>query len=350
MYQMALPETFVEGFHNETVIRKMTYSPLGNTGMRVSRISLGSGGFSYFYGDYDIEECKKTIYEAIRSGINFIDTGPWYGHGESEKILGLCLEGIPRKAYYLATKVGRYEKDPKKMFDFSVDRTLKSIDESLTRLKLDYVDLLQVHDIEFAPSLETVLKETLPTVQKIVKSGKARHIGITGYPVNNLKECIERSEVPIDTVLSYCRSTMVDNTLDEYVSFLRSKNVGIINAAVNSMGLLTNNGPPSWHPADKDIKQTCKAASEYCKANNVELGKLAVYEGLQKASVADTILIGMNNRTLLNYNLDVLNNGINEQELSVYREVIRILSKLPEKSHWENVELEQFRKSEFQFA
>lgn len=55
-----------------------------------------------------------------------------------------CLEGIPRKAYYLATKVGRYEKDPQKMFDFSRDRTLKSIEESLNRLKLDYVDLLQV--------------------------------------------------------------------------------------------------------------------------------------------------------------------------------------------------------------
>ncbi|ENN75135.1 L-galactose dehydrogenase isoform X2 [Dendroctonus ponderosae] len=338
---MSLPETYVHGFHDEALVREMPWHPLGNTGMQVSRIALGAGGFSYFYGDYDIEECKRTIYEAIKNGVNFIDTAPWYGHGESEKVLGQCLQGIPREAYYVATKVGRYEKEVAKMFDFSVERTRRSINESLERLKLNYVDLLQVHDVEFAPSMDVVLNETLPTVKEIVNSGKAEHIGITGYPVGVLKECIEKSKVPIETVLSYCRSTMIDYTLNEYLPFFKSKGIGVINAAVNSMGLLTNNGPPGWHPATDSIKDVCKEASDYCKDRDVELGKLAVYHGLNNS---DVVLIGMNNRKLLEYNLDVLKNGINEKEQKVYDDVLQILAKLPANSQWENVELERFRK------
>lgn len=99
----------------------------------------------------------------------------------------------------------------------------------------------------------------------------------------------------------------------------------------------------------------------------MELGKLAVYHGLQNSNT-DTVLIGMNNRKMLNYNLDVLLTGLNEEEVKVYEEVkrcymvctsviinlkllfYRILGKLPANSHWENVELEQFRNSQFQFA
>lgn len=346
---MVLPETFVAEFHDEDVVKLMPYSPLGNTGLNVSKISLGAGGFSYFYGDYDIEECKKTVYDAIKSGINFIDTGPWYGHGESEKILGACLEGIPRKAYYIGTKCCRYEKDPQLMFDFTAEKTKKSIDDSLKRLRLDYVDLLQVHDIEFAPSLDMVLNETLPTVQDIIKSGKANHIGITGYPVSTLKECIEKSHVPIKTILSYSRFSMIDDTLKDYLVFLKNKNIGVINAAVNGMGLLSNKGPQNWHAAGDQIKEVCGEASKYCEDNGVELGKLAVYFGLQQEG-PDTTLIGMNSRTLLNYNLDVLRNGLTEKEKQVYAEVEKILGKLPAKSHWENVELEKFRNNSFSFA
>lgn len=343
MSSQALPETFVPGFHDENEVRKMTYIPLGNTGLNVSKIALGTAGFCYFYGDYDIEECKKTVHEAIKKGINIIDTAPWYGHGESEKILGLCLEGIPRKAYYLNTKCCRYAKDPALMFDFSAERTRRSIDESLKRLKQDYVDVLQIHDIEFSENLDLVLKETLPTVQEICRTGKARYIGITGYPLSVLKECVERSHVPIDTVLTYCRSTMIDNSLDDYLNFFQSKNLGIINAAVQSMGVLTNNGPEPWHPADNTTKEVCRKAAEYCKKENVELGKLAFHYSL-KHGAGDSILVGIKTRTLLNYNLDVLYNGLNPKEQEVYAEVLKILKKLSPNRHWENVELENYKK------
>ncbi|XP_018574593.1 L-galactose dehydrogenase-like isoform X2 [Anoplophora glabripennis] len=341
---MALPDTFIPGFHDENEVRKLKYNDLGKTGLKVSELSLGTGGFSYFYGDFDVDECKKTVHQAVKRGINLIDTAPWYGHGVSEEILGKCLEGIPRKAYYLATKVCRYEKDPKLMFDFSASKTKKSIDDSLKRLGLDYVDILQVHDIEFAPTVETILTETLPTVEEIVKSGKARFVGITGYPVSTLLECAEQSSVKIDTVLSYCRLTMIDNTLQSFIPKFKENNIGIINAAANSMGLLSNFGPPQWHPASQHIKDVCTEAREYCKKNNVELGKLAVYHSLQQDG-PDTVLVGMNSTKLLDYNLNVLLEGLSEKEKEMYHHVMKIFTTELKESHWENIELENYWKT-----
>lgn len=161
--------------------------------------------------------------------------------GSSFNVFAQCLERIPRSAYYLATKVGRYEKDPKLMFDFSAEKTRKSVDTSLKRLGVEYVDVIQVrtkngflytrnslldlppqvHDIEFAPSLDIIINETLPVLEEAVKQGKARFIGVTGYPVSTLKECIERSKVKIDVVLSYTRLSLFDDTLKEYLPFFQ---------------------------------------------------------------------------------------------------------------------------------
>jgi len=96
------------------------------------------------FSDYPIEEAKSTVEEALKSGVNYIDTAPFYGEGRSETTLGVCLKDIPRSAYYIATKVARYSLETSRAFDFSYENTLKSVDESLKRLQLDYVDLIQV--------------------------------------------------------------------------------------------------------------------------------------------------------------------------------------------------------------
>lgn len=86
----------------------------------------------------------RTIQKAIRSGINYVDTAPWYGQGKSEEILGRALAGIPREAYYIATKIGRYEKEVSKQMDFTAKKTRESVEKSLKLLQLDYVDVIQV--------------------------------------------------------------------------------------------------------------------------------------------------------------------------------------------------------------
>ena len=116
----------------------------------------------------------------LRSGINFIDTSPFYGDGKSEEVLGKALRRVPRHTYYIATKVGRYSSDWKKAFDFSEETVIKEFENSLQRLQLSHVDLIQIHDFEFRQDPEYIAKVTLPAVRKIVESGKARYCGITG--------------------------------------------------------------------------------------------------------------------------------------------------------------------------
>ena len=86
----------------------------------------------------------KLVQRVIKAGINYIDTAPWYGQGRSEQVLGAALADVPRQAYYLATKVGRYDLETAGMFDFSGERVRRSVGESLARLRLDYIDLIQV--------------------------------------------------------------------------------------------------------------------------------------------------------------------------------------------------------------
>lgn len=147
---------------------------LGNTNLKVGNVGLGAGPFGGIYGQKDEQACGDVLHKAIEVGMNYIDTAPWYGQGESEKMLGRFLPSIDRSKFVIATKVARYAKEPSKMFDFSHDRTLQSVDESLARLGIDYVDIIQVHDVEFAPNVEIVLNETLPALEKVKKSWKSK--------------------------------------------------------------------------------------------------------------------------------------------------------------------------------
>jgi hypothetical protein len=109
--------------------------------------------------------------------------------------------------------------------------------------------------------------------------GKIRHIGLTGYPLAKMANIVANSHVKIDVVLSYCRGTMADGTLGSYMAFfqvcthtrtysahicVQNKGVAVVNAAATSMGLLTPQGPPAWHPAPRRIKDACRQSVEYC--------------------------------------------------------------------------------------
>lgn len=115
------------------------------------------------------------------------------------------------------------------------------------------------------------------------------------------------------TVLSYARYTLIDQSLTDYLDVFQQNNLGVICAAGHAMGLLTNKGPQSWHPAPDEIKTICKEASDYCREKGVELGKLAMHYFIQLDGVT-TFLVGMQTSQLLNMNLDVYLNGLTKQE------------------------------------
>src|SRR4051794_16572295 len=197
----------------------MIYRTLGKTGLRVSALSYGASPLGSVFRAIDEAEGIRTVHTALDLGINFIDVSPYYGLTRAETVLGRALARVARDRYFLATKVGRYGENE---FDFSAARVTRSVEESLGRLGIDTIDLIQCHDIEFG-DLNQVVEETLPALERLREAGKVRFIGITGYPLRIFREVLERR--PVDTILSYCRYTLNDRSLEQMLPYLGARGV-----------------------------------------------------------------------------------------------------------------------------
>jgi len=262
----------------------MLYRPLGKTGLNVSVLSYGASPLGNVFRRIDESEGVRTVRQAIDLGINLIDVSPYYGLTRAETLLGRALREIGRERYYLATKVGRYGDSE---FDFSARRVTASVDESLLRLNVDYVDLIQCHDIEFG-NLDQVLSETVPALRALRDAGKVRFIGVTGLPLNIFRYVLDNAEV--DTILSYCHYCLNDSSLESLLPRLREKQVGVINASPLGMGLLTNRGVPVWHPAPGEIRDTCARAAAFCRSKGVDIARLAVQFSTANPEIATTLV------------------------------------------------------------
>lgn len=168
--------------------KKMIFRPLGATGIQMSAISLGCASLGGVYGNMDDTKAQAIVNFALENQINFFDTSPYYGNFRSEYVLGKCLaqSGARRDSYYVGTKVGRRVGEPS---DFRGEQVRESVLASLSRLRLDYLDLVQCHDIEFASSLEEVVQEALPALKELQREGKVKVIGITGLPLQVISLC-----------------------------------------------------------------------------------------------------------------------------------------------------------------
>ena len=152
----------------------MEYRKPGRTGLQVSLIGFGASPLGDVFGATDPAQGKNAVHLAIDNGINFFDVSPYYGLTLAEARLGDALVGKRRKII-LATKCGRYGAD---QFDFSAKRILASVDESLRRLRTDYIDLFQAHDVEFG-DVHQVIHEAFPAMQRMREQGKVRFLGVT---------------------------------------------------------------------------------------------------------------------------------------------------------------------------
>lgn len=264
-----------------------------------------------------VQEWIRTIHCAIECGISLLDTAPWYGHGTSEVVIGWALEeilgegsSVARDDLIINTKVGRYEADPQKQFDFSKEATLTSVERSLERMKCQYINVLQLHDPEFAPTLDIIMEETIPAMVECRDKGKCRALGMTGYPLCVQYQILQRSletHGPSiwDQSLVYGHFNMHDTSLfsrllannsngRSFFEFCDNQTMTLMAAAPLSMGLLTKDGPPEWHPATKALKDACREAASICSTYNVDIATLAIIKALSDPRIPCTLL-GMKN-------------------------------------------------------
>jgi L-galactose dehydrogenase len=277
----------------------MEYRTLGKTDLDVSLIGFGTSAFGDVFGNIDPNDAIRAVHLALDSGINFFDSSPYYGITLAETRLGAALVGRRDRAI-VATKCGRYGMNE---FDFSAKRVTASIDESLRRLQTDYIDLFQVHDVEFG-DVRQIIDETLPALRQLQQQGKTRYIGITGYLPKLLRRIAEAS--PVDSILTYCHYNLLNTDMDEVLTaFARERGIGLINASGLCMGLLTERGAPDWHPAPKEVRDAGRRAFEYCRAHGADLPELALRFCLDHPFVSST-LIGIANTGQVEASLKLL--------------------------------------------
>lgn len=272
----------------------MKFNEIGKTGMKVSQLSFGASSLGGVFHEIKEKEAVEAVFTAIEGGINFIDVSPYYGHYKAETVLGKALRQIPRDKYILSTKVGRYGKDGVNTWDYSAKRAKESVYESMDRLGIDHIDLINVHDIEFA-DLKQVAEETLPALVELRGQGVVSHVGITDLQPENIKWVIEHTEPGVvESVLCFCHYCLNDDLLTEYFDWFESKGIGLINASPLSMGLLSSRGIPEWHPAAKSLVEACAKAAEYCRSQGYPIEKLAVQYAVSSDHIATTLFSSAN--------------------------------------------------------
>lgn len=305
----------------------MVYNELGKTGLRLSNLGFGASSLGGVFHDIREAEGIQAVFTAIENGINFIDVSPYYGHYKAETVLGKALKDLPRDKYYLSTKVGRYGKDGVNIWDYSAKRAKESVYESLERLNIDYIDIINVHDVEFQGDLEgglqKVVDETLPALVELRKEGVVRHVGITDLQPENLKWVIEHCEAgTVESVLNFCHYCLNDELLLDYLDFFEANNIGVVNASPFSMGLLSQRGAPAWHPAPESLKEACRRAAAYCQEKDYPIEKLAIqYSTSLNPRIATTLFSSANPKNVLK-NIEYVNAPMDEKLVKEVQAII----------------------------
>lgn len=295
----------------------MQYRELGKTGLKVAPIGFGASPLGGVYGSLDANEGIRSVHVAIERGVNLFDTSPYYGDTRSEAFLGKALQGAWRSKIILSSKAGRIAQST---FDFSPSHMEQSLDESLDRLKTDYLDIFIAHDIEFAGDFDRIWTETVPAMERLKQKGKCRFIGVSGLPLGLLAEAAVKA--PIDLVLSYCHFNLLDHTLkDRLAPIVKERGLGLINASPLAMGLLSKSGPPAWHPAPDSIQTAARRAADYCSGWNVDIATIAVQFSVLDPAIPVT-LIGMKTASEVEQNLAALDATVQSELLEEVRSIL----------------------------
>lgn len=240
----------------------MEYRKIGNTDLELSAITFGAwaaGG--WMWGSTDRNDAIKSIQASYEEGVTSIDTAPIYGQGDSEEIVGEALQGIARDKVQIITKYGmRWDLAKGDFAMKSKDNSGKDIDvykyagresiikeceDSLRRLKTDYIDLYQIH----WPESTTPIQETMETVADLIKQGKVRHAGVCNYNVEQMKE----ADNYVNLVSNQVPYSMVKREIEQnVVPFSLENNKSIIAYSPLERGLLTGKMKPGHTFAEGD--------------------------------------------------------------------------------------------------
>lgn len=273
---------------------------LGKTGILLTRPGFGGGPAGWLETPDALKVVRTAVNAAWDAGIRYFDTSPHYGRGRSEERLGIALKERPRDDYVISTKVGRTtSSDGDRAFDYSRDGALRSVEESLARLRTDRLDIVLIHDIDtYTHGLaqpvrqQEALDGAYPALAGLKKEGV---IGAIGLGVNEWQVCDAVTRiVPIDCVLLAGRHTLLEREA-ETAFFPRclEDRIGVIIGGAYNSGILatgaTNEATYNYAPATEAILARVRRLEHICDQHGVKLPVAALAFTLRHPAVTTVI-------------------------------------------------------------
>ena len=328
----------------------MQYKPLGNTGLLVSRLCLGTMTFGESVGIYkpiagvDQKGADELIKASIDAGINFFDTADVYSAGKSEKILGQSLKNlnIARKDVVLATKVYNRMGPGRNDVGASHGHIMDAIEASLRRLQTDHVDLYQIH----ANVYVTPIEETLRALDTLVTQGKVRYIGCSNWQAWKIARALGISEsknlARFDTLQAYY--SIAGRDLErELGPLLEAEKIGLLVWSPLARGLLSgkfsreNQKPEGSRRSEFDFpivdkERTWKildAMAPIAKAHGCSAARISLAWLLTKP-VVTSVILGAKRLDQLQDNLAVVELKLTKEEIKVLDQVSTLPPEYPD--------------------
>ena len=283
----------------------MSARPLGRGGLQVGANSFGVAPIANLGREVSAEDAWETLEAAWAAGVRYYDTAPHYGLGLGEQRLGEFLRTKPRDEFILSTKVGRLlVENPlgpqpdddgfavtspfMRRLDYSGDGVRRSLDESLTRLGLDRIDVVFVHDPD--DYFAEVMDGAFPALDELRGAGVISSYGAGMNQTAMLTRFV--NEADVDVVMCAGRYTLLEQgALDDLLPAAESRNVSVVAAAVFNSGLLARDRPSAdatynYGPAPAALLEQVNAIADVCEAHGVSLPAAAIQFALGHPAVA----------------------------------------------------------------
>ncbi|MDX6465103.1 MAG: D-threo-aldose 1-dehydrogenase [Gaiellaceae bacterium] len=277
---------------------------IGRTDVAVTRFGLGCAPLAGLYAAVSDEQARATVDRAWELGVRYFDTAPLYGSGLSEQRVGAALQGRPRDAFVLSTKVGRLlaggggadslfegAPDATPVFDFSYDGALRSLEASLGRLGLDRVDVALIHDPD--DHYEEAVEGAYRALLRLRDEGVVRAIGV-GMNQSELLARFAR-ETDVDCFLVAGRYTLLDRgALEELLPLCVERGIAVIAGGVFNSGILASDdgsGHFDYHDATPAQRDRVRRLAATCARWDVPLQAAALQFPLGHPAVA-SVLVG----------------------------------------------------------
>ena len=311
----------------EGVVTLATRS-LAHRPVRLTELSLGCAQLGNLYRAITDEQARATVDTAWEQDIRYFDTAPHYGLGLSERRLGSALAGRPRSEYVLSTKVGRLlepmssagQRDDggfdvpatnRRVWDFSRDGVLRSLEESLRRLGLDAVDIVYLHDPD--EHRREVLDTAYPALEELRGQGVVSAIGAGMNQTAMLADFARHTDM--DVLMLAGRYTLLEQSaLEDLLPVCQQRGIGIVAAGVFNSGLLARRTPVddakyNYDDAPEALVLRARRMAEICERHGTSLPAAALAFPLAHPAVL-SVCVGARSPEQIERNIDLYRSGV----------------------------------------